>query len=259
MPLPSMLQLYHWEPNGASARVLICLQEKGLDFVSRYVDVLALEQHRADFLKLNQTGEVPVLVHEGRAHTQSSAICEYVEETFPDRPLMPRDALGRWEVRIWQKRVDDSIAASVSELAWHQFAPRLDAAGRARREAAVAVVACPERRDAWRAALAGYGPEQLARARSRVLDATRQAESCLAGRVWLASAGYSLADVAMFSYFRYLPALLPEEINEAVTPRIMQWLRRLSARIPVQQALAMGRCADPFQVAAPGPEQIRWG
>jgi hypothetical protein len=63
----------------------------------------------------------------------------------------------------------------------------------------------------------------------------------------------------MFSYFRYLPALLPEEINEAVTPRIMQWLRRLSARIPVQQALAMGRCADPFQVAAPGPEQIRWG
>ena len=257
---PSLLELYHWEPNGASARVLICLAEKALEFVSRYVDVLAFEQHRAQFLELNPTGEVPVLLHAGRVHTESSAICEYLEEVFPEQPLMPPDPRHRWEVRIWQKHVDDSIAASVSELAWHAYAPPLDGAQRARLTAEVARAAvAPERREAWQAALAGYGPEQLARARTRVLDAAQQAESALTASVWLVGGGYCLADIALFSYFRYLPALLSEDINDAVTPHIMHWLRTLDARAAVQQALAMGRCADPYRVAAPGPEQIRWG
>ena len=69
-----MLELYHWEPNAACGRVLICLAEKGLAFESRYVDLLHFEQHRPDFLRLNPSGEVPVLVDDGRPMTEASYI-----------------------------------------------------------------------------------------------------------------------------------------------------------------------------------------
>jgi glutathione S-transferase len=45
-----MLDLYHWEPNGCWLKPLVVLHEKGLEFRSRYVDVLSLEHHRPGFL-----------------------------------------------------------------------------------------------------------------------------------------------------------------------------------------------------------------
>ena len=111
-----MLELYHWEPNAASARVMITLKEKGLDFQSRYVDVLSLEQHSPEFLALNETGETPVLTSDGEALTQSSFICEYLDEAFPGASLMPDDPYGRWQARTWQKYVDDHLAASADPL-----------------------------------------------------------------------------------------------------------------------------------------------
>ena len=86
-----MLELYHWEPNGACARVMIALKEKGLEFESRYVDLLAFEQHSPAFLALSGTGETPVLVRDGEAFTESSYVCEHLDEAFPDPPLMPSD------------------------------------------------------------------------------------------------------------------------------------------------------------------------
>ena len=111
-----MLELYHWEPNAASARVMITLKEKGLDFQSRYVDVLGFEQHAPEFLKLNETGETPVLTHDGEPFIESSFICEYLNEAFPGAALMPADPYARWQARTWQKYVDDHLAAAVSDL-----------------------------------------------------------------------------------------------------------------------------------------------
>ena len=108
-----MLELYHWEPNGASARVLIALKEKGVAFESRYVDVLAFEQLTPAFLAMNEMGQTPVLVRDGgEAMNESSYVCEYLDEAFPDRPLMAGDAAVRHKIRTWQKYVDDHLTAS---------------------------------------------------------------------------------------------------------------------------------------------------
>jgi GSH-dependent disulfide-bond oxidoreductase len=257
-----MLDLYHWEPSGASARVIICLEEKGLEYSSHYVDVLAFEQFRPQFLDLNESGQVPVLVRDGVPYSEASAVCEYLEEAFPVPALMPSDPAARWRVRVWQKYVDDGFAASASELAWDAYRAR------ARRElgcetaelqSAIDRIPVKERRDAWRTAAAGLGPEQLARARSRVEAGIQKIESDLTDSSWLAGPAYSLADIAVFSYFGYLPALCKGILAGQAAPRALSWMRKIEERPAVRAALARGRAADPYGVAAPGPEQVRWG
>ena len=251
-----MIELYHWEPNAASARVLIALKEKGLQFESRYVDILAFEQHAPAFLALNPSGETPVLVRDGEAFTESSYICEYLDEAFPERPLMPAAPIDRWATRAWQKDVDDYLAAAVSDLAWAALgAPALKARDAAEIEDAVARIPMQERRDHWRRATLGLGEEALGKARERVRLTTRKTEADLEDRDWLAPGGYSLADIAVYAYLNYLPRIAPDLMGE----RTAAWLARMSARPAVQAAEAMSRTGEPYGVAAPGPEPIRWG
>ncbi len=254
-----MLELYHWEPNAASARVMITLKEKGLDFQSRYVDVLGFEQHAPEFLKLNETGETPVLTHDGEPFIESSFICEYLNEAFPGAALMPADPYARWQARTWQKYVDDHLAAAVSDLAWNALgAPALEARDRS---PAAAVERIPDRirRAVWSEALAGYSEDQLAKTRGRVETTISQMETDLDGHDWLAGDSFSLADIAVFSYANYLPRVTPDLVNERTAPRTMAWLKRVASRPAVKAALDMARTPDPFAAAAPGPEHIRWG
>src|SRR6185437_13757634 len=109
-----MLGLFHAEPTGDAARVLIVLEEKGLEFRGHYVDVLALEQYRPPLVELAPGGDLPVLVRDGVASACASAVCELLEEAYPERPLMPAGARERWCMRVWQKHVDDIFASAVS-------------------------------------------------------------------------------------------------------------------------------------------------
>lgn len=255
-----MLDLFHAEPTGDSARVLIVLEEKGLEFRGHYVDVLALEQYRPPLVELAPGGEMPVLVRDGVASTGASAVCELLEEAFPERPLMPTGARERWCVRVWQKHVDDLLASAVTELAWQAYGGRsLPPPARAECEASLERIVPAEERPRWLAALAGYGEEQLARAHARVEETVVKVEAALAGSEWLAGPMFSLADVAVFAYFNYLPALGSARLNESEAPRALAWLRAISERPAVRTALARGRAADPFTTATPAPEQIRWG
>jgi glutathione S-transferase len=249
-----MMQLYHWEPNAACARVMITLSEKGLEFQSRYVDVLAFEQHGPEFLRLNPSGETPVLVRDGEAYTESSYICEYLDEVSPERPLMPTEPLARWKARAWQKYVDDHLAASVSDLAWHAYGQKGD-----NFEAVVARVPVRERREVWTRLAKGLGADDLDRAKERIRLCVQKMEADLQAGPWLAGQDYSLGDIAVYAYAAYLPKLAPEMVNAQAAPRTLDWLKRMGERPAVRAALGMGRTADPFATAAPGPEHVRWG
>jgi glutathione S-transferase len=92
-----MRTLYHHPLCPFSRKVRLVLAEKKLDFdeqVERYWD------RRDAFVELNPAGDVPVLVEEGgTALSDSTAICEYLDETFREPPLLPAEALHRAEVR----------------------------------------------------------------------------------------------------------------------------------------------------------------
>ena len=96
-----MRTLYHlWLcPFARKVRIVLC--EKKLEFD------LVIEkawERRDDFLALNPAGEVPVFVERGENGTgvalaDSSAICEYLDEVYPDPPLFGGDAVARAEIR----------------------------------------------------------------------------------------------------------------------------------------------------------------
>ena len=92
-----MRTLYHLWLSAASRKIRLALAEKGLEFEMRVEKVW---ERRHDFLALNPAGEVPVLVEEsGEAIVEAGPIAEYLEEAYPERKLIPGDALQRAEVR----------------------------------------------------------------------------------------------------------------------------------------------------------------
>ena len=97
----SELTLYTYFRSSSAYRVRIALALKGLTFEPRYIHLLhgGGENWRPDYLALNPQGLVPTLLHGQRILIQSLAILEYLEEAWPDPPLLPADARDRAYVR----------------------------------------------------------------------------------------------------------------------------------------------------------------
>ena len=95
------MKLYGYFRSSATYRVRIALNLKGIPWQSVVVDLRAPKsaQNTREFRALNPHGLIPVLVDGERTLTQSLAILEYLEETHPQPPLLPRDAAARAEVR----------------------------------------------------------------------------------------------------------------------------------------------------------------
>ena len=94
------MELYNYFRSSASWRVRIALALKGLDYDYLPVHLVRREQSTPEFVAASGTGLVPLLAtDDGERLHQSLAIIEYLDETVPEPPLLPRDALGRARVR----------------------------------------------------------------------------------------------------------------------------------------------------------------
>jgi glutathione S-transferase len=72
---------------------------------------------KGEYLDVNPIGRVPALVlDDGRALPESEVICEYLEETYPDNPVLPRDAWGRAQVRLLSRISDIYIIMAMLPL-----------------------------------------------------------------------------------------------------------------------------------------------
>lgn len=79
--------------------VHVTLREKGLDFDTVLVDLDQGQNQADDYRRLSLTQRVPTLIHNGFALSESSAISEYLEDLYPERPVYPRDPLQRARAR----------------------------------------------------------------------------------------------------------------------------------------------------------------
>ncbi|MEM6618855.1 MAG: glutathione S-transferase family protein [Pseudomonadota bacterium] len=106
-----MYKLYHFPLSPFSRKVRLVLAEKKIEvelIEERYWD------ERADFLRLNPAGMVPVLRTDRLTLPDSNAICEYLEETAPEPSLMPQSAERRAEVRRITAWFDDKFYREVT-------------------------------------------------------------------------------------------------------------------------------------------------
>jgi maleylpyruvate isomerase len=93
------LRLYGYWRSTAAYRVRLALALKQLDFDLVAINLVAGEQRGEAYLEVNPQGRVPSLEVDGQRLTQSTAIIEWIEETYPDPPLLPSDPLERAHCR----------------------------------------------------------------------------------------------------------------------------------------------------------------
>ena len=107
--------MMYYDAAGPNPRVVrMFLLEKGLD-IPTYVMVLGTGENKAPaHLARNPLGQVPVLETDGGACiSETTAICEFLEEQYPEPPLIGRSAGERAETRMWTRRVDLMICEPV--------------------------------------------------------------------------------------------------------------------------------------------------
>ena len=94
------ITLYHDVPSSNSDRVKIALAEKGLAWNGVTVSLAKKDQKRPEHLRRNPYGKIPVIDDDGKILFESCIINEYLDEKYPNPPLMPKDPFLRGRGRI---------------------------------------------------------------------------------------------------------------------------------------------------------------
>jgi glutathione S-transferase len=106
-----LLELYYLKEADSicSNRAILALAEKGItDWTPRYIELLKEDQFKPEYLKLNPKGQVPTLVHDGRAIRESSIITNYIDDLKPEPALKPADPADRALMQEWIKDSDET-------------------------------------------------------------------------------------------------------------------------------------------------------
>ncbi len=110
-----MLTLYDDVFSPYARKVRIALYEKGVPF--ERVRALHGDCNRTDFLHVNPRAEVPALVDGDFSLYDSTVICEYLEERYPEPPIYPRDPRLRAECRLLEDLADTQLDAATYAVA----------------------------------------------------------------------------------------------------------------------------------------------
>lgn len=103
--------LYSYFRSSASWRVRIALALKKVDYDYIVVNLVkdGGHQFQESYLQMNPLGQVPTLVIDGKTLTQSLPIIEYLEETIPEHPILPKDPLKRYQARQLAEIINSGI------------------------------------------------------------------------------------------------------------------------------------------------------
>ncbi len=235
-----MLTLYSFGPGANSLKPLLALYEKGLPFEGRRLNPAEFEHHEDWFKAINPRGQVPALDHDGTIITESTVICEYLEDAFPDAPaLRPADPVLRAEMRVWTKWVDEYFCWCVSTIGWERMISQMARAiGDEEFEAKVARIPVPEQQKKWRDARNGFPKEVLDEEMRKIGVSVRRLEERLKDHDWLVGDQYTLADICNFAIANGMQKGFAELVNPTDTPGLVAWIDRINARPAAQRMFA---------------------
>src|SRR6056300_1453472 len=112
------MKLYHHGSSACAAKVRFVLEEKHLCWEGHYVDILKGEKFNKDYLAVNPKGVVPLLIDGELILPESTVICEYLEDKYPEYPLIPKAAAQKARVRLWTKAVDEELHPACSAITY---------------------------------------------------------------------------------------------------------------------------------------------
>lgn len=233
-----MLELYHHGSSVCAAKVRLALVEKDIEWTSRYVDILAGEQFDPGYLKINPRAAVPAIVHDGVVLTESTVICEYLDDAFAGVALKPDGPADQARMRIWTKLVDEEIHPATRPLTYvvtHRHAIL------ARGEEAVEEHIASDPHPAWRERKRrwireGFRAPDVAVALGTFIRLLESMDRTLERSEWLVGDGYTLADGALTPYANRLEMLGLAELWQD-RPNFARWLAAVKHRPSFAPAL----------------------
>ena len=230
----SELLLYDFGNSVCCQKVRITLRAKGLQWKAVPVNLFTAEQYDPKYLKLNPKGVVPTLVHDGKAVIESTLICEYIDETFPQPPkLIPADPWQQSRMRLWSKFVDEGLFDGVTELSFSaMFRERMKTMPEEIRQRRFRNVGDPRRTDRFKSTYElGVQSPFVVHAIAAYERAFKLLEQTLAdaGGPWILGTDPSLADINLMPFAARLDYLGLLDLWVAGRPRAQAWWAQASA------------------------------
>ncbi len=190
-------------PNPHVVRMFIA--EKGIEIPLEQVDLMAGENRREPYLQKNSAGQLPALeLDGGHCVTEITAICEYLEDTHPNPPLIGSTPEEKAEARKWTRRVDLAICEPMAN--GFRFAEGLPLF-KSR------VVTVPEAAD---------GLKRMAQDRLKWLDGEMNGKEFLCGK------RFTLADILLYCFLDF-GTQVGQPLKEE-NKNIAAWFQRVKAR-----------------------------
>ncbi len=222
-------RLYNAPQSTCSQRVRFVLNSKKLPFDEVKLNLLAGDQLKPDYLKLNPNGVVPTLDHDGQIVIDSNVITEYLDEVAPDASFTPEDPVKRARMRTLMHFIDEMPAAAVRFPTFNlAFLPSFQKMSREEFEAMAE--SKPIRREFMKTmGQGGFSKAEMdaALARLRRTYERMDAEIEKSGGPWLLGKDITLADVAV------MPALVRmDDLGLAHwqdLPRVVTWYKNIRA------------------------------
>ena len=221
-------------------KVLITMFEKNLSWDTRRVDLFKNEQYDPEYLQYNPKGVVPTLVHNERAIVESTVICEYLDETFPNPSLVPSSPYERAQMRLWSKQIDEGIFEATREISFSaMFREKLRNMTEHQRQIRFRNVGDPARsarflstyEQGTESPYVFYGVasfEKLFRQMSETLSD---------GRNWLVGSNLTLGDINLMPFVARLEYLNLLDIFIADRPRVQTWWQQSKELTGYQKAI----------------------
>ena len=235
------VELYHFWSSVCSVRCRMALEEKGIEWTSRYIDLFKFDQMQPGYPTINPDGLVPTLVHNGAPVRESTVINEYIDAAFEGPKLVPTDPLEQARMREFVRRCEDGFDAIVKLTMVKYILPKLK-----NRWSIEELMKQAARRpmkyyqDVHSRAVRGeITDDELAKSRETIEDLLDHLERILDRGPWIVGDQFTLADIAVAPYMFRLSALGADQFwSHNRRPKVSEWYARLSARPAFRTAVS---------------------
>ena len=243
------LVLYHAAHSTCSQKVRMVLHEKALEFAEVRIDLGKKEQLKPDYLAINPNGVVPTLLDGGVPIIESSVICEYLDEKYPEHPLLPSDIVERARTRAWMHYIEEIAVGAIRVPSFNRaFLYRFQGLDQKQFENQE-INPRPVRKELFQrmGSPKGFSRAEVDKSLGELAETCRRMDEAIAEKgPWLMGEQFTLADVLVMPTIDRMADLGLSTIWEGQYPSVGEWYERLQARPAFQATYYPGSRVSDF-------------
>lgn len=230
------LHLYHSGISNCAMRVRITLEEKGLEWTSHHFNLLEGEHLTEEYFGINPNGVVPTLVHDGVVIIESQDIIDYLDQTYVDPPLRPKDPE---QVKIMQDWVARSAEIHVKAVKTYIYDKKIRHSMKKSEDEQEKYKKLQTNEELLefhkKSSTNTFSSAELNRAAEILHECFDEADTILSRQAWLAGDNFSLADIAWIPLQFTLEQLAKYPFEKH--PHVLEWVKRIKEKESFQNGV----------------------